>query len=162
MNASSAAPRSRDLQSYLGSVMVAVLVILPASIVLLVLSLPVQQAWAGRARKLAQREIEVEPLLTPDSSIEASLNNSSPMASSSVPWTLCSLEGGPGSIRHEEFVSRLDGRKVVFLGDCLLRYCIPRYYMRALRSSEVVSTVALRTSEPGSDDLSVAPNRIAA
>jgi hypothetical protein len=41
--------------------------------------------------------------------------------SAEVPWTLCSAETGTGSERHDMFLSRLANRRVVFVGDSLLR-----------------------------------------
>jgi hypothetical protein len=43
---------------------------------------------------------------------------------SSVPWVLCTEETGAGSARHELFLNRLNGRRIVFVGDCILR-CEP-------------------------------------
>lgn len=42
-----------------------------------------------------------------------------------VPWSLCTEEEGQGSPRHEVFLNHLDGRRIAFVGDCLLRYTSP-------------------------------------
>ena len=46
----------------------------------------------------------------------------SAVAPGALPWTLCNVEEGPGSAKRQEFLRRLAGRKVVFLGECLLRW----------------------------------------
>ena len=37
-------------------------------------------------------------------------------------WTPCADEAGAGSLAHEHFLDRLNGRRIVFVGDSLSRY----------------------------------------